>query len=95
MESKLVPYSLYLPLDHVNKLKEMSKNDRTASSFMRDALLVALSGMDEFNSGYNKGLRDACKVVRDTKETSLLLVGNERLSDILVERIDMLEQNGK
>lgn len=95
MESKLVPYSLYLPLDHVNKLKEMSKNNRTASSFLRDALVIALEGMDEFNSGYNKGLRDACNIIRNTKETSILLIGNDRLSDILIERIDMLEQNGK
>jgi len=86
---------LYLPSDNVAKLKEMSREDRTASSCMRDALLIALSGMDEFNSGYNKGLRDACKVIRDTKEASILLIGNDRLSDILVERIDMLEQNGK
>jgi hypothetical protein len=51
--------------------------------------------MDQFNSGYNKGLRDACKVIRDTKESSILLIGNDRLSDILVESINMLEQNGK
>jgi len=95
METKLVPYSLYLPIEHVTRLKEMSKADRTASSFIRDALIVALEGMDQFNSGYNKGLRDACKVIRDTKEASILLIGNDRLSDILVESINMLEQNGK
>jgi len=77
----------------ISNLKEMAKN-RSASSFIRDAVLVAIEGKDDFTSGYNKGLRDACKVIRDTKETSILLVGNDRLSDILVERIDMLEQNG-
>jgi hypothetical protein len=94
MESKLIPYSLYLPIDHVNKLKDKAKESRSASAFVRDALLVALEGTDAFTSGYNKGLRDASKVVRSTPEASTLLIGNERLSDVLVERIDMLENNG-
>jgi hypothetical protein len=95
MESKLVPYCLYLPSDHVTLLKEKAQKNRSASSFVRDALAVALDGMDQFNSGYNKGLRDSIQVIRDTKEASILLIGNDRLSDILVESINMLEQNGK
>lgn len=91
---KLVAYSLYLPAEDVYKLREMAKT-RRAASFVRDAVSSAFEGQDHYASGYNKGLRDACKVVRDTKETSILLIGNDRLSDILVERIDMLEQHGK
>jgi hypothetical protein len=89
----LKPYSIYLPQSLINTLKEFAKG-RRASAFIRDALLRAIEKNDDFTSGYNKGLRDACKVIRDTKETSTLLVGNDRLSDVLVERIDMLEQNG-
>ena len=91
---KLIPYSLYLPGEDVNKLREMAKT-RRAASFVRDAISSAFEGHSHYSSGYNKGLRDACKVIRDTKEASMLLVGNDRLSDILVERIDMLEDHGK
>lgn len=90
----LKPYSIYLPQSLINKLKDLSKS-RRASAFIRDALLMAFDKGDEFTSGYNKGLRDACKIVKDTKEASILLVGNDRLSDILVDQIGMLEQNGK
>lgn len=90
-DENLVPYSLYLPRKQINQLKEMSKT-RKASAFIRDALIMALEKNDTFTSGYNKGLRDACKVVRDTKEASTLLVGNDRLSDILVNQIEMLEE---
>jgi len=90
----LKPYSIYLPQSMINKLKKLSKS-RKASAFIRDALTTAFEKTDEFTSGYNKGLRDAAKVIKDTKEASSLLVGNERLSDILVGNIGMLEQNGK
>jgi hypothetical protein len=91
---KLIPYSLYLPAEDVNKLREMAKT-RRAASFVRDAVSAAFDGRNHYSSGYNKGLRDACKVIRDTKEASTLLIGNDKLSDILVERIDMLEDHGK
>ena len=90
----LKPYSIYLPQSLINRLKDLSKS-RRASAFIRDALLVAFDSGNEFTTGYNKGLRDACKLIKDTKEASILLIGNERLSDILVENIGMLEQNGK
>lgn len=90
----LKPYSIYLPQSLIDTLKEFSKS-RRASSFIRNALLRALEDSDDFTGGYNKGLRDACKVIRDTKEASTLLVGNDRLSDILIQNIGMLEQNGK
>ena len=90
----LKPYSIYLPQTLINKLKKLSKS-RRASAFIRDALLVAFDKGDEFNTGYNKGLRDACKLVKDTKEASTLLIGNRRLNDILIENIKMLEKNGK
>ena len=90
----LRPYSIYLPQPLINKLKELSKS-RRASSFIREAILTAMDQNDDFTSGYNKGLREACRVIKDTKEASTLLVGNELLSEILIQNIGMLEQNGK
>ena len=90
----LRPYSIYLPQVVINKLKDLSKS-RRASSFVREAILSALDNNDDFNSGFNKGLREACRVIKDTKEASTLLVNNELLSDILIQNIEMLEQNGK
>ena len=91
---KLVAYSLYLPAEDVNKLREMAKK-RKAASFIRNAVSGAFKNKDTYASGFNAGLREAAKVVKETKEASMLLVGNDRLSDILIERIGMLEDNGK
>ena len=90
----LKPYSIYLPQSLINQLKKLSKA-RKASSFIRDALITAFEKTDEFTSGYNKGLRDAAKVIRSTPEAETLLVGNDKLSDILVDRIEMMEDHGK
>jgi len=93
-EELLRPYSIYLPQPIINKLKDLSKS-RRASSFVREAILSALDNNDDFNSGFNQGIREACRVIKATKEASTLLVGNELLSDILIQNIEMLEQNGK
>lgn len=91
---KLIAYSLYLPAQDVYELRNMAK-DRKAASFVRDAIAAALHNKDQYVSGYQKGLRDACKIIQDTKEAYTLLLGNDKLGDILVENIRMLEQNGK
>jgi hypothetical protein len=93
-DDNLVPYSLYLPRKQINQLKVMAKN-RKASSFIRDALIMALEKNDAFTSGYNKGLRDACKAVADIKESNMIVIKGKPLSEVLIEQIHMLEENGK
>lgn len=87
---KLIPYSLYLPQEHINQLKKKAKN-RGASSFIRDALIMALDGDDKFTSGYKKGLRDAAKVVRGNKSANIVAVEGAVIADALVEQIEQLE----
>ena len=90
MEKKLVPYSVYLPEEHVKKLRDLSK-DRKASELIRDAVINMLSGGDTFKSGYNKGLKDAAKVVYDSPEAQMIAVKKRDLGDILSEQIEALE----
>ena len=93
METTLVPYSLYLSPDHVQKMRKLAK-ERKASAFVRDALIAAFDQTDAYTSGYNKGLRDACEIINKS-QAKILLVGNERLNDMLTYQIKELEQNGK
>lgn len=90
----LRPYSIYLPQTLINKLKHLSKS-RRASTFIREALLTAMDTSDEFTSGYNKGLREACRVIQDSKEATMIAFHGKDLSSILIEQIKMLEENGK
>jgi hypothetical protein len=87
---KLIPYSLYLPQEQINQLKEKAK-DRRASAFIRDAVIMALEGNDKFNSGYNKGLRDAIKIIGVHKQANAIAVDGVVIADSLVDQIKQLE----
>jgi hypothetical protein len=88
---KLVPYSVYLPVDHYNKLKAAAKT-RKASELIRDAIGMILDGQDLFNSGYNKGLEDAAKVIYDCEEAQMIAIKGKDLGAVLADRIDALER---
>lgn len=86
----LVPYSLYLYPEHVQKMRKLAK-DRKASAFIRDALIAAFDKTDDYKTGYNKGLRDACDVIKNTKQTQMILVQDEPLDKFLTKQLRDLE----
>jgi hypothetical protein len=86
---KLVPYCLHLPQDQIKKIKKKAKS-REASKFVRDAITVALDSTDEFSSGYNKALLDACAIIYDNQEAKMIAIKGKYLCDILNEKIKKL-----
>lgn len=91
MTKKLMPYSVYLPMEYYEKIKDLAK-ERKASSMVRDAIMMALDGNEEFKSGYNKGVRDAVKVVDSCKEIEMIAIKGKYLNDVLAEQISSLEK---
>jgi hypothetical protein len=87
---KLVPYSVYLPVEQFDKLKAAAKN-RKAASIVRDAIAMILDGNDLFTSGYNKGIKDAAKVVYECEEAQMIAIKGKDLGALLAEKIDLLE----
>jgi hypothetical protein len=90
MERKLVPYSVYIPVDLYNKIKAFAK-DRKASEIIREGIVMRVDGHDLFNSGYNKGIQDAAKIVYDCEEAQMIAIKGKDLGAILAEKIDTLE----
>lgn len=87
---KLIPYSVYLPLEQHEKLKLAAK-DRKAAAIVRDAIDTFLAGTDSYTSGYNKALADAAKVVYDCEEAQMIAIKGKDLGALLAEKIDLLE----
>jgi hypothetical protein len=58
---------------------------------IRDAITMLLDGDDTYRSGYNKGLRDAAKVVYECEEAQMVAVKGRDLGAILTDRINELE----
>jgi hypothetical protein len=87
METKrLIPYSVHLREDIYNQLKDAAKG-RKASGIVRDAITMIIEGDDAFNAGFNKGLREAIKVVREDVWAKSLSVHGELLSEVLADQI--------
>jgi hypothetical protein len=85
----LVPYSVYLPVEYHQKIKELAKQ-RKASSTVRDAICMILDGNDSFKAGYNKALKDVIKVIDSTKEIEHIAVRGKYLNDMLADQIKQL-----
>jgi hypothetical protein len=90
-KTKLVPYTLYIHQEHLEKLKKLSE-DRKASSMIRDSISMLLDGDTSYLSGYNRALKDMAKVINKSKEIEFLSVGKKTLSALLVERVNELEK---
>lgn len=87
---KLIPYSVYLPVDMHSKLKELAK-ERKAAGIVRDAITMILDGNDEYTSGYNKAIKDAAKVVYENEHAQMIAIKGKDLGAIITEQIDLLE----
>lgn len=87
---KLIPYSVYLPVEYHSKLKAVAK-ERKASAMIRDAIMMILDGDDAYKGGYNKGVRDAAQIVYECSEAQMVAIKGRDLGDILTDRIKELE----
>lgn len=87
----LVPYSVYLPVEYHEKIKELAKQ-RKASSTVRDAICMIIDGDDKFSAGYNKALKDVVKVIDACKEIEHIAVRGKYLNDVLADQIKQLKQ---
>ena len=87
---KLIPYSVYLPIEHYEKIKVLA-SQRKASAMVRDAICMILDGNDAYKAGYNKALRDCVKRVNDVKEIEHIAVQGKYLSTLLSEDIESME----
>ena len=93
MEAKrLIPYSVHLPEDVYLKLKEAAGN-RKASALVRDAITLIVEGDDEFNGGYNKGVRDAIRLIHQNELCKAISYYEDTLAKILSEQIEELIVN--
>ena len=93
MEAKrLIPYSVHLPEDVYLKLKEAAGN-RKASALVRDAITLIVEGDDEFNGGYNKGVRDCIRLVHGVELCKAISYYDDTLAKILSDDLEELIVN--
>ncbi len=79
---RLIPYSVHLPEEIFNQIKEAAQ-DRKASSVVRDAITMYIQGTGEFDSGYNKAINDAIKIVKANQTAKTLSVNGLPVSELI------------
>lgn len=96
MEKRLIPYSVHLPEEIYKQLKAAA-GERKASALVRDAITLIVSGDDEFNGGYNKGLKDAIAAIHQMDLMKNLSYGGSSFAELVEAELDqyIIHQNTK
>jgi hypothetical protein len=87
--NRLIPYSVHLRKDIYDKLK-LAAGERKASALVRDAITMIVDGDDEFNAGYNKGIRDAIEQLHEDDAASRIAIDNQTIADRLHEQFESM-----
>ena len=90
--SRMIPYSVHLPEEVHKKLKEAAGN-RKASALVRDAITLIVEGDDEFNGGYNKGVRDCIRLIHGVELCKAISYYDDTLAKILSDDLEELIVN--
>jgi len=91
-DNRLVPYSVHLKREVYDKLK-LAAGQRKASALVRDAITMIVEGDDEFNGGYNKGIRDAMSLVESDLIASRLSIDDTTVSVHLCNQLEAMIVN--
>ena len=96
MEKRLIPYSVHLPEDIYKELKAAA-GERKASALVRDAITLIVSGDDEFNGGYNKGIMDCIAIIHQNRLMTSLSYDGVSLADLIGAELEshIIHQNTK
>lgn len=94
--NRLIPYSVHLRKEIYDKLK-LAAGERKASALVRDAITMIVEGDDEFNAGYNKGIRDAMEQLYEDEAASRIHFDAELIADRLKRQLEpmIVHQNIK
>jgi hypothetical protein len=91
-DNRLVPYSVHLKREVYDKLK-LAAGQRKASALVRDAITMIVEGDDEFNGGYNKGIRDAMSLIESDLIASRLSIDDTTVSIHLCNQLESMIVN--
>jgi len=88
--SKMVPYSVYLPIEYYDKIKELAK-ERRASAAVRDAIQMIIDGNDSYTAGYRKAIKEAISVVNNCSEIEHIAIRGKPLKHWINQQLEQLE----
>lgn len=82
MEKRLIPYSVHLPEDVFNLIKQAA-GERKASGMVREAIVSFFGKRDLFDKGYQAGIQAAIKKVGNNRLANSIAYENVSMAEVL------------
>lgn len=89
MEKRLIPYSVHLPENIFNLIKQAA-GDRKASSLVREAIVSFVENRDLFDKGYQAGIDAAIKKIGNNKLATCISYDNTTIAEALSKELNSL-----
>lgn len=89
MEKRLIPYSVHLPEDIYNLIKQAA-GDRKASGMVREAIVSFVGKRDLFDKGYQAGIQASMKKIANNKMANAISYNNVTVAEVLTNDLNSL-----
>lgn len=89
MEKRLIPYSVHLPEDVFNLIKQAA-GERKASGLVREAIVSFVTKRDLFDKGYQAGIQAAIKKVGNNRLANTIAYDNNTIAEVLSKDLSSL-----
>lgn len=89
MEKRLIPYSVHLPEDIFNLIKQAA-GERKAAGLVRDAIVAFVEKQSQYDTGYKTGIDAAIKKVANHKLASSVAYKDELISESIINELRSL-----
>jgi hypothetical protein len=93
----VVPIMVYVDPSERIKIQSYAKKEGiNVSQLAREAFRMRVSGSDDpFNNGFNQGLNEAMKIVRETEGAKMMFPSGKSFGQLVCDEIDKFKREKK
>jgi hypothetical protein len=93
----VVPIMVYVDPSERTKIQSYAKKEGiNVSQLAREAFRMRISGSDDpFNNGFNQGLNEAMKIVRETEGAKMMFPSGKSYGQLVCDEIDKFKREKK
>lgn len=92
MSTRLIPHTVYLPLEAHEKLRQYAA-ERQSSTRLREAVMAYLNGSGTYEAGYLQALKDADRSLSKVDALNRISYDGEKISDIIFHTLNFILEN--
>jgi len=93
----VVPIMVYVDPTERTKIQSYAKKEKmNVSQLARESFKMRMSGADNpFNNGFNQGLNEAMRIVRDTEGAKMMFPSGKSFAQLVCDEIEKFLRSAK